>query len=580
MRGSVLDDAFMASLGTFDVVYSWGVLHHTGAMWRALELTAAAVKPGGLLFIALYNDQGNASRRWLWIKQTYNRLPRALRNLYVAALVFPREVKWFLAYLIKGNPMGYIRTWTDYGRNTGRGMNKWRDWVDWIGGLPFEVAKPEQVLDALRPQGFELVRMKTVMHGWGCNEYVLHRHKPGPDDRGSRIAPEARMTSQPVPREAAHPARLRIAFVIATMTAGGAERVAATLCNAWAEQGHEVHLITFERDGTAPHYELDSGIVRHGLDLLRRSRSLVSFLLDNVRRVSVLRGALRAVAPDVTVSFMPEANVIALLAGVGQRWPTVVSERVHPAYVPLARAAEAMRRLTYPRAATVVAQTAVIADYVQRQFGAHAVAVPNPIDLRAFRPRAEEPVERSRCRILSIGRLDRQKGFDVLIDAFAKLAPRHPEWELVIFGHGDQRAALERQIAEQGLGDRVRLPGVTTAIAAELQEADLYVHASRFEGYPNAVMEALACGCPVIATDSPGGARELLQDGAYGQLVRVDDVAGLAAAMGSVMADAGLRRAMRRKAPEAVADLAVDPIAAHWIDLFHTVIVEWSRRAR
>ncbi len=401
-----------------------------------------------------------------------------------------------------------------------------------------------------------------------------------PADGSAGNAPEARATSQPVPRVSERPRRLRIAFVIATMTSGGAERVAATLCNAWAESGHEVHLITFGRPGTAPHYAVDSRVMRHDLDLLRHSRSLVRFALDNIRRVIVLRRSLCAIAPDVTLSFMPEASVIALLAGVGQRWSTVVSERVHPAYVPLARIAGAMRRLTYPRAATVVAQTAVIADYVKRQFGARAVALPNPIDLRAFRPRAEEPVVRSRRRILSIGRLDRQKGFDVLIDAFAKLALSHPEWELVIFGHGDQRAMLEQQIAERGLGDQVRLPGVTTAIAAELQEADLYIHASRFEGYPNAVVEALACGCPVIATDSPGAVREILQDGAYGQLVKVDDVEGLAVAMISVMADANLRRAMRRKAPEAVAELSVDRIAAHWIDLFHAVILESSQRTR
>jgi 2-polyprenyl-6-hydroxyphenyl methylase/3-demethylubiquinone-9 3-methyltransferase len=177
MRGSVLDDVFMARLGTYDLVYSWGVLHHTGAMWRAVDLAARAVKPDGCLFIALYNDQGAASRRWLRIKTLYNRLPRALRGLFVTAIVLPRELKWLILYLLKLNPMGYVRTWTDYSTQSRRGMNKWRDWVDWVGGLPFEVAKPEAVLDALRLQGFELERMTTCLGGWGCNEFVFQRVK-------------------------------------------------------------------------------------------------------------------------------------------------------------------------------------------------------------------------------------------------------------------------------------------------------------------------------------------------------------------------------------------------------------------
>jgi len=175
MQGSVLDTNFMAGLGVYDVVYSWGVLHHTGAMWSAVDLAATTVKPDGLLFIALYNDQGWRSAKWLQIKKLYNRLPTGLRRFYVGGVMLPYEARSLIGHLVRGIPMEYIRTWTHYGAGAGRGMKKWRDWVDWVGGLPFEVAKPDQVLEALRQKGFELERMITRLGGWGCNEFVFRR---------------------------------------------------------------------------------------------------------------------------------------------------------------------------------------------------------------------------------------------------------------------------------------------------------------------------------------------------------------------------------------------------------------------
>ncbi len=173
MQGSVLDDSLMQSLGQADVVYSWGVLHHTGDMDRAIRLSAERVKAGGLFFIAIYNDQGGASRRWLAIKKTYNRLPSLLRPLWVVLVAGCYETKFALARLAKlQNPLPF-RDWR--AKKKDRGMSAWHDWVDWIGGLPFEVASPEQIIVPLRQQGFVLENLKTVGNGWGCNEYVFSK---------------------------------------------------------------------------------------------------------------------------------------------------------------------------------------------------------------------------------------------------------------------------------------------------------------------------------------------------------------------------------------------------------------------
>ena len=171
--GSALNESMMRSLGDFDVVYSWGVLHHTGDMRRAIELSSARTAPGGLFFIAIYNDQGGASRRWLKIKQAYNRLPRLLRPLWVVLIAGMHECKFAVARLTRlKNPLPFA-DWRAKRRD--RGMSAWHDWVDWIGGLPFEVAAPEEIIVPLRKKGFVLENLKTVGNGWGCNEYVFRR---------------------------------------------------------------------------------------------------------------------------------------------------------------------------------------------------------------------------------------------------------------------------------------------------------------------------------------------------------------------------------------------------------------------
>jgi 2-polyprenyl-3-methyl-5-hydroxy-6-metoxy-1,4-benzoquinol methylase len=170
LQGSALDQAWFAGLGTFDVVYSWGVLHHTGAMWQGMDHTAVAVKPVGRLFIALYNDQGLRSRIWRRIKKTYCACPRFLRWIVLLPCFVRLWGPRMLIDMLKGNP---LRTWNTYGRN--RGMSAWHDVVDWVGGYPFEVATPQEVVTWGRRHGFDLDRQVTRRGGLGCNEFVFTR---------------------------------------------------------------------------------------------------------------------------------------------------------------------------------------------------------------------------------------------------------------------------------------------------------------------------------------------------------------------------------------------------------------------
>lgn len=169
-QGSILDPEFLESFEEFDVVYSWGVLHHTGDMWAALERLTSLVRPSGYVFIALYNDQGGPTRRWTVIKRAYNRSPRPVRTLLAVGTAV--RLWWFrwLVDALRGDPM---RSWRTYG-DTRRGMSLWRDVVDWVGGWPYEAAKPGDVVEFFRESGFVLDRLR-VTPGHGCNEYLFRR---------------------------------------------------------------------------------------------------------------------------------------------------------------------------------------------------------------------------------------------------------------------------------------------------------------------------------------------------------------------------------------------------------------------
>ncbi len=172
-EASVLNSDHIKQLGKFDVVYSWGVLHHTGEMWQALENAQMPVTVGGKLFIALYNDTGSQSARWKAIKRTYNKLPTALRLPFTLAVIAPGEAKAIIRSLVTLKPAQYVRSWSEYDHR--RGMSRWRDIVDWVGGYPYEVSTPDEIFDFYRARGFVLTKLNCGRVGLGCNQFVFER---------------------------------------------------------------------------------------------------------------------------------------------------------------------------------------------------------------------------------------------------------------------------------------------------------------------------------------------------------------------------------------------------------------------
>jgi glycosyltransferase involved in cell wall biosynthesis len=357
---------------------------------------------------------------------------------------------------------------------------------------------------------------------------------------------------------------VKLLFFISSLQCGGAERVCVTLCNHWAERGWDVTLATFD-DGSVPPFFPPSPRVRHvALALQRRSTGLLYSIANNVRRVVVLRRFVRTERPERILSFIEATNVLAVIAAAGTGIPVVVAERVDPAYHPIPIAWKILRRLVYRRASAIAVQTRSIAAYFPASWKERIAVIPNPVsDAIPTGPIPSKPAG-SRRTIVGMGRLERQKGFDLFIRAFASVAGARPEWDLSILGEGGERAALETLVRNAGLSSRIALPGREADTWSALRAADLFVLSSRYEGFPNALCEAMACGLPVIAFDCPSGPADIVRDGVDGRLVPAEDVGALAAAILELTGDEPARRAFGARATAVATRFSVARVAALW----------------
>jgi glycosyltransferase involved in cell wall biosynthesis len=359
-------------------------------------------------------------------------------------------------------------------------------------------------------------------------------------------------------------------MVISSLVMGGAERVMTELANHWAARGWTITIIHYSPPGTPPAYPLDARVSEVPLGLHRVSRTPFSAILNNVRRIVVLRRAIRASRPEVVLSFM--ANVITLMATTGMRAPVLVSEHRGPRGE-LSLPWSILREVTYRRAAAVVMLTDSALAQLSPGLRRRGHVVPNPLPATfasiAIEPEpAADGTAPERPLIMGVGRLGPEKGFDLLIAAFARIVPSWPAARLVIWGEGDERSRLEELVRSYGVEDRVTLPGTTAAPEDELRLATVFVLSSRKEGLPMVLIEAMALGRAVVAADCEHGPRDVIRDGVDGLLVPPEDVPALAAAIDGLLRDGPRRAALAGRAVEVRERFTIGAVAARWEALF------------
>lgn len=368
---------------------------------------------------------------------------------------------------------------------------------------------------------------------------------------------------------------LKILMLVSSMHAGGAERVAATLVNAWAERGDDVTLMPTYSDKGTCFYPVSDAVKLVWLADLAGVRA--GGPLAALQRLRALRRHIAATRPDVVVSFLTNVNVAAILATRGLKVPVIVCERTNPVVGPSAgRLLGAARRLTYPMADLVTVQAqATVGPFRNMVPGLRAMAViPNPLPpgLASAPVAARLPAVDDRRRLMAMGRLVAPKQFDLLIDVYAGLAEAHPEWDLCIWGEGPDRDALQARIDGLGLSGRITLAGRTDAPWEALAKGDAFVLTSAVEGFPNVLLEAMALGLPCAAFDCPSGPREMTRDGQDALLVPAGDRQALAQALDRLMRDPALRMALAEQGARSVRErYALPAVLRQWDVLFARV---------
>jgi GalNAc-alpha-(1->4)-GalNAc-alpha-(1->3)-diNAcBac-PP-undecaprenol alpha-1,4-N-acetyl-D-galactosaminyltransferase len=350
---------------------------------------------------------------------------------------------------------------------------------------------------------------------------------------------------------------MHLALIISSLSPGGAERVMSALANHWARRGHKVSLITFSPPTEKPFYPLHPTIQLIQLNQTHAETSPFKRLKNSVIRIWSLRKAIKKLNPDRILSFVDLTNITTLLATWGLKIPVVVGERIDPNFYTIPRFYQWLRRRFYPLAQRVVVQTKNAATYFSNQ--KNISIIPNPVS------QSDKTLEPSTTvkKIISIGRLAPQKDHSTLLQALPSLISHHPDLTLTIYGEGAERKNLEALIKSLKLEGKVFLPGAVQNIQEKLLESDLFIFPSRFEGFPNALCEALAIGLPTLASNCSGNV-DVIEDSVNGRLFPVGDVQALTTIALELMDDLPQRQHLSKNAKTLPQTFSLDRIYQLW----------------
>jgi glycosyltransferase involved in cell wall biosynthesis len=354
-----------------------------------------------------------------------------------------------------------------------------------------------------------------------------------------------------------------ITFVIHTLACGGAERMITSLSAEMASRGYKVTLVTLSACKDHDFYSVPPGVKRiHAPHRVSQDCRFFN-LIGQYKKYTVLRKVLIETKPDIIISFTYLTSVLVLLSMIHSNIPLIVSERNDPRYEIVPFRFRFLRNILYPKSNCLVVQFQQLVEWSRTQWpGINVVSISNPVfPIRVVLQQAKPSFFHIPYNLLSVGRLSHQKQHGLLIQVFKEISPSVPDWQLTILGDGEQKDDLLKLIDKH---PKINLPGRVSNPFHYMQHADLFVMTSKYEGFPNALAEAMACGLPPISFACPSAIPEIIRDGVDGVLVPHNDKNALREALLRYMADKEARLKLALKAPEITTRFNVEKITDQW----------------
>lgn len=353
----------------------------------------------------------------------------------------------------------------------------------------------------------------------------------------------------------------KIVFVVGSLRMGGTERVVSLISAGLAKRGYDVCVISLSNT-KSDHYPLSSDVQRVALDVERAANNYLVSGWAVMRRISILRRAILTQKPDVVLSFTDRLNIMALVALIGKNIPVVVNVRTpHAANGATIRS---LSKLLYRRADMLLSN----GQHLDHEWAwlphARRAVIFNPLSHVDVDVAPEHVLPENRHHIIHMGRLIPTKNQRHLLTAFAKLAEDFSDWDLIIIGDGPLHDELSAYAATLGLADRIVFTGRLQTPFATIKQGDIFALTSLFEGQPNALLEAMACGLPVVSTDYVGDPRAIVEHGVNGLIVANNDIAALCDALASLMRDPERRLKFGSAARQVRERFALNTILDQW----------------
>ena len=360
-----------------------------------------------------------------------------------------------------------------------------------------------------------------------------------------------------------------IVMVISSLDAGGAERVLSVLGNYFFNKKYDVKILTYDSPGGRIFYFINEEIEIVPLSLKNRSGNLFSAIVNNIRRIFVLRRAIIKERPDVVMSYMVDTSIITLIAMLFRKTPVIVSEHSDPEGLHVKKVWQYLRVKIYNLASLVVVLNRTTQQWFEERVKSKVVVIPNPI--------VALPIENIDSNIntiktiIAVGRLVSTKAYDVLLPAFALAHKSHPGWRLKIFGDGPEKETLLQLRNDLGVSAHVEFCGVVADIYSEYRKAEFFVMSSKTEAFPMALCEAMSSQLCVITTRFHQSISDLVIDGTNGLLADVEDVEGLAETMKRAMDSEKLRHSLGCAARESMKEYSVENVVNKWEEQFRAL---------